>query len=1003
MEAILSDSGLLIPKENGKYEFLHRTYQEFLAGRWLMITLLDPSNSPLKENVKKFISENKYRSLHRTTFSFMAQEAGHNGIEALHEIFKIVDDNPMDVIGVQHVMMKARLLEAFLSASDPEKQRNACCDDSCVDLVHSVAFLPAVWEDDEEIVDKVLDFLKELRSTIKSFPRVTAMIIHSLKRRLALPSRDNGSVTETETKIFKFLEQYEWEMKKENLVEFPRGCSAFSSVVDEQFSNFFKAILSDNRTTEKEISLASILASQVPQAARKIVAMLSQLQKDGTHSFRQEVVKGIVNLSSSIENATMACIVLEEACKSDKDDVRLDAIRGIVKISERMENTGPAFNVLRHVYQSQSPYLDVRFEAIRGIVALSKFSEKTRDAFELLLTAYKDSDWSIRLEVIQSIAELSKTLNDTQNGFKVLAEALKEDKSWHVRLAAIKGIVMFSEFREYSVAVLNALSIAAKDKRSKIKIEYVRGIVKLASSDNVGIGMNFLLKACFDKDCEVRQEAILGINELSKMPNNEQIGFDYLLKACENEHFNEVRIEAIRGIIALSKESQNEQKGFDHLLTACTDIQLDYRIEAIRGVTELARNPQNTAKVFNALMQIWKSDVRWEIRLAAIKGIISFSESVEHKAEVLETLSMAAKEIRPLIRLEYVRGVISFPNLYDRQDGFNRLLDMCFDKESEVRIEAIRGIIKLSEIPCNEQIGVDSLLEACKDRHFVDVRIAALQAIITLSKQLDDGKKGFDCVLEACKDEQCQFRLVALRGIVELSLSFGIAESGFDILSIACSDEHSMIRCNAIRGIAELSKLQDNDIGINKLKEISTSSFWEVRLEAVRGIAELSKVSMHRERGFEILVKAFEDRHPDVRHEAKQGIVDLFALLPSSIKTVLELVFDESTRQSIFDTSFLEKCPVRDVIDMFLSENKSSDSVIEWVNRKLMDIVFASSKKRESISKLSLFDEGGKTEWDVSPSSVGSFDVFVGCLQGKLHQKYPAVIYSLPPIKHLRQ
>ena len=97
------ESGLLLlVLEGQEYQFPHLTFQEYFAGRYIARSLKQ-KGSDEETRVLEFVQEGKYNEKHALTLSFaMHAFARGRSRNALKEILTIFDQDPIEVLGIQH-------------------------------------------------------------------------------------------------------------------------------------------------------------------------------------------------------------------------------------------------------------------------------------------------------------------------------------------------------------------------------------------------------------------------------------------------------------------------------------------------------------------------------------------------------------------------------------------------------------------------------------------------------------------------------------------------------------------------------------------------------------------------------------------------------------------------------------------------------------------------------------------------------------------------------------
>ncbi|MCG8340932.1 MAG: NACHT domain-containing protein, partial [Cytophagales bacterium] len=113
---MLTESGLL-HSVGGEYQFPHLTFQEYFAGRALARQFLS-GNDEDQEEVEAFFSEHKYERQYGVMLSFLSgkvsKEKKKKGVKGISQLLLLVEKEPKEVVGVQHVLLQMRLLNEWL-------------------------------------------------------------------------------------------------------------------------------------------------------------------------------------------------------------------------------------------------------------------------------------------------------------------------------------------------------------------------------------------------------------------------------------------------------------------------------------------------------------------------------------------------------------------------------------------------------------------------------------------------------------------------------------------------------------------------------------------------------------------------------------------------------------------------------------------------------------------------------------------------------------------------
>ena len=183
---IFKDSGfLLFVLEGQQYQFPHLTFQEYFAGRFIARSLKN-KGSDEEKRVLKFIQEEKYNQKHALTNSFaMHALAQGRSTFALQELLSAFDENPVEVLGVQHFFLKMRILEAVLEEANKKEIEDLLNDKKAIRLAESARQLLERTINDVPIHETVVEEFQQLPRVLEGFPEILNDTIDEAKNLLS--------------------------------------------------------------------------------------------------------------------------------------------------------------------------------------------------------------------------------------------------------------------------------------------------------------------------------------------------------------------------------------------------------------------------------------------------------------------------------------------------------------------------------------------------------------------------------------------------------------------------------------------------------------------------------------------------------------------------------------------------------------------------------------------------------------------------------------------------
>ena len=378
---------LLLVLEGQEYQFPHLTFQEYFAGKFIARSLKNKGSEEEKKALR-FIQKEKYNEKHDVTISFaMHAFAEGRGKFALQEMLSIVDQQPVEVLGIQHFLLKMRVLGAAIAESDEDDLGEVLSDKRAIKLINGARQMLDRTMDDVLIREIVVEEFQHLSRTLDSIPKALEGPVDLVTKTLSW-RRD--------------LTRKEME-KIKDVLKLARHCTEQSNII-VQF------VLQQTYNTdgwcssEESLKRLGSIAEQMPQHAGELLPMLMKGCRDEGLFVRLAAKEALGRVvAAAPQHAGELLPMLIKGCGDGHWSVRLAAL-----------------------------------EAVGDVVAAAP-----QHAGELLPTLAKgcgDGHWSVRLAALEAVGDVVEAAPQHAGEVLPMLATGCVDGEGIVRRAAMKAI-----------------------------------------------------------------------------------------------------------------------------------------------------------------------------------------------------------------------------------------------------------------------------------------------------------------------------------------------------------------------------------------------------------------------------------------------------------------------------------------------------------------------------------------------------------------------------------
>ena len=492
---------LLFVLEGQEYQFPHLTFQEFFAGKHIARSLKN-KGSEGEMQVLGFIQEEKYNEKHDLTVSFaMHAFAEGCGKFALRRMLSIVDENPVEVLGIQHFLLKMRVLKATLEESNENDLEDSLNDERAIKLAKCAHRLLEHTIDDILFREIVVEKFQHLSCVLKEFPQVLDDIVGGVKKMLDA-SHDLSWKTMAKIKDALKLARHS-----------PKQCYTIINFVTQQ------AKKPDSWCKRREcIRRLSCIAEQIPQHAGAVLPTLAKGCVDEDSGVRGSAMEAIGRVvASAPQHAGEVLPTLAKVCVDDHWGVPRDAIMAIRRVvASAPQHAGEVLPTLAKGCVDEDS--GVRGSAIRTIgLVVASARQHAGEVLPTLAKGCVDENSGVRGSAMEAIGLVVASAR--QHAGEVLPTLAKGcvDEDSGVRGSAMDAIGrVVASAPKHAGEVLPTLAKGCVDEHSGVRGSAMKAIGRVVASapKHAGEVLPTLAKGCVDENSGVRGSAMEAIDRV---------------------------------------------------------------------------------------------------------------------------------------------------------------------------------------------------------------------------------------------------------------------------------------------------------------------------------------------------------------------------------------------------------------------------------------------------------------------------------------------------------
>ena len=839
------ESGLLLlVLEGQQYQFPHLTFQEYFAGRYIAKNLRR-KGSDEKIRVLDFIQEEKYNQKHALTLSFaMHANAQGRNKNALHEMLSIVNDEPIEILGIQHFLLTMQVLEASLEEAEKSDLKTLVKDEEAIRIANGARKLLDCTMHNVLVRQVVVGKLEKCTRVLEEYPTILDDIADEAKHLLASSDRFTWKTEEKIRNVLKLSKHSPKHMEeiKQLLLQLAKKAKEWCGA--QECTRSFECFV-----------------TELPQLAGDLMPLLEKGCSDINPSVRRGVIEAVGRAVKSAPQLAGDLMPLLERCCDDED---LWVRRGVMVVVRQVVKSAP------QLVGDLMPLLErccgdreytVRGEAIETLGQVVKSSPQLAgDFLPMLVRGCGDRDIGVREGAIEAVGRAVKSAPQLAGDLMPLLERCCDDEDLWVR----RGVMVV-----------------------------VRQVVKSAPQLTDDL-LPMLVRGCGDREYEVRCKAIETLGQVVK--SSPQLAGDFLpmlVRGCGDGEWD-VRGETMHAV-RLFIESALQLAGelLPMLVRGCDDLHWRVRRITMNTVYWLLGSAPHLADDLLPMLVRGCSDENLWVRKSAIEAVGRVVESAPHLADDLLPMLMRGCGDKDYLVRQSAMGALGrvvelAPQLTD--DLMPLLERGCSDENLFVRKSAIEAVGRVVEsAPHLADDLLPMLVRGCgdKDSRVRERVMYVVGRVVKRTPHLADDL--LPMLVRGCGDEESRVRKWAIEAVERVVESAPhLADDLLPMLRRGCGDKKSSVRRNAMEaadGVLESVPHLADDL-IPLLERGCFDIDKELRVSAIKAVGQVIELAPQLAgRLLPKLVMCCFDEDFDVYRKALTTLdsMDLNVVIPSAI------------------------------------------------------------------------------------------------------------------------
>ncbi|CAF1488706.1 unnamed protein product [Adineta steineri] len=662
--------------------FVHLSFQEYFAGRYLIKALKDSSTH--QEEIK-FIQREKYNQRYALVFTFLSGLSSEDDANTCLDIFwELILTPPIDLFGIRHMQLVISCIEE--TSSQSTIPQHTLLIEWIVECIHYNLFTG-----NQIIRDCLAQSLRRAPSVVSN-QRIINVLIHLLKNdeskiRIAVLSFISEMNSSNLPVALINLVAIALEDKNERIRR--SACEALGNMGEKAATNEvitkLVSALEDEKGSVVESAYDALEKMGEKAAINEVITKLVSALQDESDNVIKSACEALGKMGEKA--ATNEAITkLVDALEDERGNVVASAYEALEKMGEKAATNEVITKLVDALKDERGSVVASAREA------LEKMGEKAAKNEELNreISALEDQSQLVRWNECQDLGNIGEKAT-TNEVLDKLVNALEDKRQW-VRKSACQDLGNMGEKSATSKVITKLVSILEDESKwvRKSACEALGNIgEKLAENEE----LNKLISELEDESDSVGAGAFKSIGDMGeKAVMNEAI--TKLVGVLEDESESEVRWSAFEALIKMGEKAATNEE----INTMVSTLEHESQWVKRSACQALGNMGEKAAinEVIIKLVSILEDESKW-VRKSACEALGKIGEKLATN-EVLNKVVSISEDESQWVRWNACEDLVNMGEKAVMNEAITKLVDLLEDEsELDVRWSASEALIKMGE------------------------------------------------------------------------------------------------------------------------------------------------------------------------------------------------------------------------------------------------------------------------------------------------------------------